>query len=159
MRTTLLLILCLIALSANAEMALSKMQQYEPSKPLTPQQEKELNTKIFNTEVSRNLIHLAHANWNDEAIEGHTTPEFYAKYPSGKFLEYVPYGQLMSFEGVYSVEKIPDGKTLVRATAAFELKKIDVEVIYNYMNGRYLIDDIVITPIEPNNQTLDQVMC
>jgi hypothetical protein len=115
--------------------------------------------KTFNTEVSRNLIHMAHGNWNDEIVKGHTTPEFFAKYPSGKFLEYVPYGQLMSFEGVYEVEEDESGKIHVKAIAAFELQKVDVQIDYKFFEDRYLIDAIKITPVSPNDQNLNQLDC
>lgn len=154
MKIKLLLIFCLFSFGANAYMPQAKMR------PPTKEEVAQNNIKIFNTEVSRNLIHLAHANWSDEAVEGHSTPEFFKKYTSGQFLEYVPYGQLMSFEGVYDVEyKQEDSSVLARAKAAFELKKVDVEITYKGMDGRYLIDEITITPIEPNDQMLNQVMC
>ncbi len=150
MKIILFLALSLFSFDANALM--SKESQF------LSQEVRVTQTKTFNTEVSRNLIHLAHANWNDKAVEGHTTPEFFANYNSGEFLKYIPYGQLMSFEGVYLVNSQSE-QTTVRAKAAFELKKVDVMVTYKLINDRYLIDAITINPIEPNNQKLDQVMC
>ena len=148
MKIKISLFLCLFCFGADAKMA-----------PMTPEQIKNQNIKTFNTEVSRNLIHLAHGNWNDEIVKGHTTPEFFKKYPSGKFLDYVPYGQLMSFEGVYAVDESKAGQTTVRAIAAFELQKVDVQIDYKFIDGRYLIDAITITPIAPNDQKLIQVNC
>ncbi len=162
MKKILFLALCLFSFSANAEMGgpPKKITPQDMPIPLSPEGLKEQQAKIFNTEVSRNLIHMAHAKWSDEIVKGHTTPEFFKKYTSGKFLQYAPYGQLMSFEGVYSVEEQNAlGATTVRAVAAFELQKVDVLITYKPIKGRYLIDAITITPIQLNNQNIDGLVC
>ena len=112
----------------------------------------------YNGEVSRFLNHMAYAGWTDEIVKAHSSPDMAKNYKTGEFLKYKPYGRLMGYKGITSLDG-DENKADIWAIAVFEKKEVDVHIVVQKYGKRYLINVLEIKPIRSKNNSLDAPLC